>query len=683
LKASKCVFISQYIEFLGHVITPEGILPSEKGKESIQKYSEPRTIKQVQAFLGATGYYRKFIQNYSQIAEPLTNLIRKNTKFNWTIECQNAFDVLKEKLLEPPILIHFKENEPLTLYTDASSIGLGAILAQNQNGKEGVIGYASKKLLKHQSNYAVTELECLAVIFGVSKFRQYLLGNAFTIKVDHCALCHLMNLKDPTGKLARWRLLLSEYQFTIEYKSGKQHKNVDALSRAPVEGASDEYEDSPRIFFVEEINMKQYQDEDTWCQSIKAKLNADRPIYRNYHLINDILHRRIYFNDQIYELICLPEALRLSVLKACHDDKTSGHTGVLRTFSRLWKRYHFPKMERYVRKYVQKCVQCQKRKHDNIKKGLLEPVEVEGPFDHIGIDFMGPLPETPRRNTHLIVGIDYLTKWIIAKPVKRGDAATASDFIIEDVILIYGMVKSISTDRGKSFMNELFQLVTKEFGLTHIRTSGYHPRSNGLAERSIRTLTEMMSYYIKERHTDWDRIVPYVVFAYNTSLQATTRETPFFLLFGREARLPIDSRTGAHRENYEHSKWLDYLHTAWDLAKTRIIDEQENQEKKFNIRRRNVHYPNGTKVMLYTPKRAIGKYRKFLHRYTGPYLVEKHLSNLVVRIQNIKIPNQKPKIVNVDRLKLWHEPLIKEDITDIEEDVNEDESTVMQNEHED
>jgi hypothetical protein len=217
--------------YLGHIISETGIRPDPKKIQAVVNFPPPKNVKGIKSFLGLSGYYRKFINSYSAIAKPITNLLKKEVPFNWDNACEEAFNKLKNSLVNEPVLQYPDFNRPFILTSDASGKALGAILSQGKVGSDLPIAYASRTLNKSESNYSTTELECLAIIFGVKQFRPYLYGRKFIIVSDHRPLTWLFNLKDPLSKLARWRIQLEEYDYEIHYKPGVLNSNVDALSR--------------------------------------------------------------------------------------------------------------------------------------------------------------------------------------------------------------------------------------------------------------------------------------------------------------------------------------------------------------------------------------------------------------------------------------------------------------------
>jgi len=231
IQPDKCEFVKRECLYLGHVISETGIRPDPKKIQAVLDFPEPKNVKQIKSFLGLSGYYRKFIENYSSIARPITNLLKKDVKFNWSEECEKAFGKLKHALCTEPVLQYPDFTKEFILTTDASGKALGAILSQGEIGKDLPIAYASRTLSISEFNYSTTELECLAIVYGIKQFRPYLYGRKFTILSDHRPLAWLFNLKDPLSKLARWRIQLEQYDYVIKYKPGIQNGNVDALSR--------------------------------------------------------------------------------------------------------------------------------------------------------------------------------------------------------------------------------------------------------------------------------------------------------------------------------------------------------------------------------------------------------------------------------------------------------------------
>ncbi|UYV68065.1 hypothetical protein LAZ67_5002947, partial [Cordylochernes scorpioides] len=407
LNNKKCQFAFEELEILGHITNQHGIKPAEHNIKAIRDFPRPKKIKEVQSFLGMCSYYRKFIKGFSKIADPLTSLIKKNVPFTWTENQEKAFQTLKVALINPPILGHFDPNAITYIHTDASNIGLGATLVQKFGDKEKVISYLSRTLSKPEQNYSTTEKECLAVVWSMSKLRPYLYGRHFKIVTDHHALCWLKNLKDPTGRLARWALKIQEYNFEIIHKSGKKHLDADGLSRGPLpENEWDE--DYERLFLNQIIDEK-----DDFIENIKENLSGNkRSITQNFKEENGCLYKKNPNPEGRAWLLVVPKKRRKEVMSEYHNHMLNGHLGVARTTYRLKNKYYWPSMLKDVSEFVKTCHLCQSRKGSNhLPSGLLQPIPPANyPFERIGIDFVGPLPSTKRRRKWIIVLTDYYTK---------------------------------------------------------------------------------------------------------------------------------------------------------------------------------------------------------------------------------------------------------------------------------
>ena len=243
LQPDKCEYLKPELEYLGHIISSDGVQPNPKRIDKVKNYPVPKNPKEIKQFLGLCGYYRKFIQNFARIAKPLNQLLRKDKGFQWTNDQQVAFETLCNALTTQPLLQYPDWTEPFVLTTDASNYALGAVLSQGPIGKDKPIAYASRTLNDAETRYTTTEKELLAIVWATKHFHQYLYGRKFTIVTDHRPLVWLMNVKDPNSRLVRWRLKLLEYDYEIVYKQGKINTNADALSRCTVRIIEDELVD--------------------------------------------------------------------------------------------------------------------------------------------------------------------------------------------------------------------------------------------------------------------------------------------------------------------------------------------------------------------------------------------------------------------------------------------------------
>jgi len=232
IQPDKCVFVTDTVEYLGHICTPLGIRPDPKKVRVTEEYPVPKTVRNIRAFIGLAGYYRRRVPNFAGLAKPLITLTKRGVPFVWTPECQQAFEELKRILSTEPLLIYPDFSQPFIVACDASTKAIGAMLSQRRNGREHPIAYVSRQLNFAESKYSVTELELLAFLFATKQFRCYLYGRNFTVCTDHRALKWLLNLQDPSSRLTRWAVKLSEYDYTVEHRPSTQMRHADALSRS-------------------------------------------------------------------------------------------------------------------------------------------------------------------------------------------------------------------------------------------------------------------------------------------------------------------------------------------------------------------------------------------------------------------------------------------------------------------
>ena len=664
LKMSKCNFCCSKITYLGHVISAGGVEPDSGKIEVIKNTRTPKDVSEVRQFLGITSYYRRFIYGYAHVAEPLTKLLRQNVTFNWTKDCEESFNILKEQLINSPILAFPDFQKQFILYTDASDAGVGAVLAQIIDDNERVIAYASRTLKTHQKNYSITEKECLAIVEAIKHFRPYLYGKQFTVVVDHNALKWLMEIKDPSSRLTRWSTTLQQYNFEIIYRPGKTHSNADALSRPPILDINviDTDKDISKIqqrdpelskYFNFIVHNKLPSNE---TEQKKIITNSHFMVIENntlYHLWWPTNLRRNVTRKQLV----IPASLKTEVLTACHDDTFGGHLGLEKTFDKIRDRYYWDGMYLEIKNYVESCEICASKKTPRKPLGgKMEPISVTEPFEIVGVDIIGPLPRTPRGNRWIITFSDYLTKWPEAFALPTADSEEIASKLIEEVVCRHGCMEKLLSDRGPAFLSKLAQAVYDALQLKKVNTTAYHPQTDGLVERFNHTLVSMIGTYVKDHQKDWDLYIPYVLFAYRTSIQETTKETPFYLMYGRDAKLPIDikMKTNTHKptntaETYKQ-EIIEKFKEAYELVQHNMSKSQQKQQNNYNKHHKHIKYPVGSLVWLYVPVVKRGLIKKLARLWKGPFRVMEVMSPVTVKLQMVHNP-RRSSIVNIQRLK--------------------------------
>ena len=324
------------------------------------------------------------------------------------------------------------------------------------------------------------------------------------------------------------------------------------------------------------------------------------------------------------------------VLYMVHNDPTSGHFGTEIMFNKIRTRYYWPQMYENIREYVKNCDSCQRRGKPQTHQ-LLHPIPVHSPFYQIGIDFVGPLPKTSNGNKYIIVAMDYLTKWPEAKAVPRATAEETEKFIYEDIICRHGCPQKILTDRGTHFNNQIIDRLTKRFEIKHLLSTPYHPQTNGLVERFNRTLCESLAKLVKQVE-QWDQFIQPVLFAYRTSKQSTTKISPFYLTYGREAKLPIDDLTQNEEQLSDRiNKLVNELSHDRESTQQRIDQQQAKQKLHHDQQiKRHRSFQIGDKVLLYKAEKAKQWSGKLDEKWKGPYYIHAVLQNESYKIRDMQ-----------------------------------------------
>ena len=713
LKAKKCHLFRESVLYLGHVVSREGVSTDPEKIRAVKEWPTPTSVKDVQSFLGLASYYRRFIEGFANIARPLHRLTEKAHKFAWTEECEDAFQELKKRLQESPILAYPDPEKDHILDTDASNEGIGAVLSQVVDGKERVISYASRALNKAEKNYCVTRKELLAVVAFLKQFRQYLYGQKTTVRTDHGALRWLLNFKDPLGQMARWLQVIAEYDIKIVHRAGRSHANADSLSRRPCPqckrdsggpASSDGLAESgmdverndcaeARAVTVEpEISNEHMSQEQSGDASIKWILEGkqhsrDRPdwatmvskssVEKSYWRMWDqlavkqgVLYRKWEYNQgqKITWHVVLPSKLRKDTVKELHGGKSSGHLGMNKTRAKVRMRFYWVAMDADIRSVVRQCDICASKKSPSKKRRApLQQDSVGMPMERVAMDIVGPLPETERGNKYILVVGDYFSKWMEAYPIPDQTAETVADRFVNEFVCRFGVPAVLHSDQGRNFESRVFKEICHILGIHKTRTTPYNPKSDGLIERFNGTLINMISMMIEpqSRQRDWDKKLAMATFAYRSAPQDSTGETPNMLMLGRELHLPIDLTTEALRgEEIElHDVGTDYAFTlrqrmqaAHQRARNNFAESARRQKKTYDMKVEGRTLAVGEFAWLHNKAKTKGLSPKLQRKWEGPYLIVHRLSDVTCRIQREK--QGKMKVVRVDRLKPYEgEPL--------------------------
>ncbi|GFX46466.1 retrovirus-related Pol polyprotein from transposon 297 [Trichonephila clavipes] len=639
LNSKKCLFAAQEVKILGHLVSSNGVRPDPDKIKAVRNFPTPKNIHDIRSFLGLCSYFRRFIKGFCYLAEPLQSLLKSGVEFHWGPEEVEAFHSLKKALTSDPVLGMYDERASTEIHTDASGYGIGAVLVQIQNNVEKVIAYASRTLTKAEKNYSTTERECLAIVWATNKFRPYIFGKHFTVVTDHHSLCWLMNLKDPSGRLARWALRLQEHDFDVKYKTGKKHSDADALSRNPVEEETETPDKFLAVTTSMNLALEQKKDQDL----AKLKLLSNSSKNEEFRFIDGILYRKNFDPDGKLWLPVIPKHLRADILRHFHDAPPQD-TLVSRKL-----------MTGFARDFTgRECTEMS-----------------SAPFHRIGIDLLGRFPKSAHGNKWIIVCTDYSTRYAITKALPTAEVDEIAKFLLEEIVLRHGAPRVIITDRGAVFRSRLVSSLVDLCNIDHRFTTAYHPQTNGLTERFNKTLADMLSMYVDVEQKNWDEILPFVTFAYNTAKQETTGFTPFYLLHGREAETTLDTMLPFCPNDFDDNNITKIAARAEEsrqLARVHTLRAQDKDRRRYDSKHQMVSYAPGDLVWVYTPVRKVGLSEKLLRRYFGPYQVLRRLSAVTYEVQDFDPASRKRKlreVVHVLRMKPYHDPAEQIETEDI------------------
>lgn len=651
VKFSKCAWAQPSLKWLGHIISDKGIEMDPKRAEKVQNFPTPFTPTQLMEFLGLAGTFRIFIDKYGKLAAPLQSLLRDENrprmKKLWASDprYQQAFEQLKKALASPPILAQPDFDNDFTLQTDGSNEGLGATLLQtDKEGKTTVICYLSRSLAPAEKKWTTTEIEALAVIWACDTLRHYLIGKKFLIETDHAALVWALRGRT-IGRLGRWALLLSEFDFEIKHRPGASNKVADALSRnfinmilqVPIVRT----EEDIQLYHVSNNDdnlvlcdqWKELQHEDEFCREILEELKKPPVLHREDREVKELdgpapLSRirnksllarenagsvhRMYFVHQAtgllyrrggyceyeetkdnsrlratrYAQLVVPTKKVMEILFHFHDHPLAAHGGVHKTFHKIRERFWWDGMRKDVTAYVKTCETCQRYKPARMDgAGLLFPAVPKAPFHRVHIDLAGPFNKTPEGGyTYVLVMVCAFSGWPILVPLRNCEAADVADALVRELYADHLFVPVLVHDRGSHFDAALIKALTHKMGTRDVRTAPYHPQANGKVEVFIRSMKQAMATMgrLNDTHTNWHELLPLVEIAYRTSELPGIGYTPYEIVFGLRPTLPGDRVLDpVPQEDETYHAYVDRLQSHMKIVREHVATERARAAQEY------------------------------------------------------------------------------------------------------
>ena len=695
LKASKCNFFKKHIQYLGHLVSGEGIEPLPEKLEAVRKMPPPTTPKEVRQFLGLVGYYRKFVPKFADIARPLTNLTKLDIPYEWTTRCQEAFEFLKEMLLKEPVLKYPDPSKPYTLFTDASKFAWACVLTQEYehefDGKKRKIlhpiTYMSGLFKGSQVNWATLTKEAYAIYVSVKKLDHYLQDAEVTLRSDHLPLKSFLQKNTLNTKVNNWAIDITSRCRNIQFEYIKGIKNTLADTMSRLIEITPEIEQEPEppgqefgydIFetlepiettthyineLKEEIQIKQeaipddllpivdltesqledIQMKDKFIKNIVNRLVAkQQPEGKPYYLEGKLLKKYIYDNKQRFEVTVVPPNCAPLLLNLAHDQL--GHNGTARTYMLLKRTYYWKGMKTDISNYVKQCKLCQKQNILPVKYVSGHFSAPMAPMEFISMDLIGDFTPSSKGNKYALTVICMLTGYTFCIPIPSKKASDVITAYIDNVYSKFGGSKKILSDNGTEFKNQLFEKIAKELGVEFkCYTAPYHPQSNGRIEGFHHFLKSCMTKHISTT-MEWDQVVHLATAAYNFFPNEHSKESPFFLMFGRDPRVPLNTLLTPkirYMGTEENILSLEALQRIYHLVAENLKMAKERLHKNQQA------YPTKLKTedMVMIKTHAEGQFQPI---YKGYYRIVSFKGN---QVQVIPVEGGKPHLVHITDVK--------------------------------
>ena len=676
VRLSKCSFAQTSTKFLGYLISANGISTDPDKITALSKWSFPKDLTAMRSFLGFTGFYRRFVRNYAQIAGPLTALTKTTVPYPASPPpaALAAFSALKAALTSAPVLVPAKMGTDATfsLYVDASLDGIGAVLMQEHNNALHPIAFESRTLAPAERGYTVPDLECLAIVHGLKKFRAYLEGCAhFDLYTDHRNLTSFLTQKDLTRRQVPWAQLISSYQpnMTIKHIDGK--KNVaDALSRYPINPITLASLFTPSLSSPEpslsSLSSSSLDPSSDLHSSIKASYSAD-PLYASSAKRPPFLTLSPDGFWRVSSRIAVPKspALFTRILHELHDATYSGHPGYTRTLNAVAAAFWWPHMSKTIRKYVASCPTCQATKPSTLPPpGLLQPHSVPSrPWSHVSLDHITDLPPSPSPDgstyDSIATFVDMFSKQAHFAPCNKTiSAPQLATLFLSNVYRLHGLPSTLVSDRDPRFTSTFWSSLWHHLGTKLNISTAYHPQTDGQTERTHRTIEQILRAYVHPHHDDWVTFLPIAESAYNAATNASTNASPFLVNYGFQPTTPATLHLPQALPNAFNSdaapiiSRLQEIHqrTAQELELAR-----ERAASQANRHRRELTFAVGDMVRLSTQHLVLGSQpsAKLRDRFVGPFPIEAVISPVAYRLTLPPSFSRVHPVFHVSRLLPW------------------------------
>lgn len=623
-KLSKCVFAVDKVQYLGHVVSGEGVATEPEKITAISQWPTPTDATKLRSFLGLAGYYRRFIKNYGIICKPLHNSLKKG-QFQWTAEQDLAFKTLQQALISAPVLALPDFKQPFLLETDASGHGIGAVLMQQ--GRP--LAYYSSALCPRNAALSTYEKEALAILEALKKWRHYLLGNSVIIKTDQQSLKFITDQRITEGVQHKLMMKLLEFNFTIQYKKGSTNRVADALSRM-----------WPKCMAISSVTPLWAEDPITsYKNDPVTKALQEKLLLQKAETVTDYtLHASIIrYKGKI--LVGNDKNLQEQLIAALHSSPVGGHSGMRATYQRIKGIFYWPGMKQHVETYIASCPVCQRAKHENCPQpGLLDPLPVaDMAWQHISMDFIEGLPNSQGKEVILVV-VDRFTKYshflALSHPYTVHSVAQV---FVDHIIRLHGPPKLIISDRDRIFTSQLWRDIFAALRVELRYSSAYHPQTDGQTERvnqCLETYLRCMSTLEPKKWLSW---LPLAEYWYNTTYHTALKMSPFQALYGFPPPL-ISELAIPGPEDLEAQEFLSAKQHMLDQLKANLSQAQNRMKRYADLKRSERQFQPGDLVYLKMAPYRLAAFGfrgalKLQNKYYDPFSVVQRIGNSAYKLQ--------------------------------------------------
>lgn len=650
------------MEFLGYTVTTEGVYMQKRLMNAIRDWPTPKTVRQVQQFIGLANFYRRFIRGYAKIIQPVADLVRKNS-FRWGNEQEDAFVNLKTALTSAPVLAHPQWSKKFTVSTDASKYAVGAALEQDGHP----VAFLSHRLSNAESKWDTGDQELLAFMIALREWDVYLRGRHFLFKTDHEPIRYLQSKSRLTGRQARWLDEIQSYSFDVEHVPGVKHVVPDALSRRP------DHNPQPQLHALSIqdsgllARISAGYTSDGWANVLLATLRDGKPppsekVQRqipNYKYSQNVL----YWTGGVKPRVYIPNTgdLRSDIISGFHN---TGHLGTDKVFNACARDAFWPRMYNDVAQYIRSCKDCQANKTPNVPPaGKLQPRDIPHRcWDVVSADFVTEFPKTKAGNDAVLVIVDKFSKQAIFTPCKKSATAPEIAQLFQDHLFAkHGVPTKIISDRDPKFTSKYWKCLTEVLNVRLNMSTADHPATDGQSENVIRTLSNMIRASIQKSPNNWDAILSILQFEYNTSVHSSTGLSPFEVELGRNSQNTLSRSLSECNTMCQQSADFAARRDAFQIvARDNLAAARARQKFYADEKRREVTFKVGDLVML--SKKGLGVSKradlpsKWQPKYLGRLTITEVMGPVTYKITLPPSMKRAHDVVHVSKLKPYHRP---------------------------